>query len=143
MTIDSSLLRIVVTATMGALAVGCSSAQTASNVAPALGQSTAVHQLAAIPLELPSSTKCDHSRNLSVTPCHVTLTKRHPGAMVQLAGDFGTNLVQELDDCHGIAVIADFEGSTWTVSRRKMKNTCAAVFIYGADFAILTIVNKG
>ncbi|MBV8373426.1 MAG: hypothetical protein JOY69_09215 [Candidatus Eremiobacteraeota bacterium] len=131
-----SFLRILVVVIAGVLGVGCSGAQTSSNAAPAILQTTLRGQASS--LDAPLLAKCQHSAGFGIKPCHFTFT--HPGSkQLDLIGAQGSGDTKEIDNCKRLATIGDVSGPIYFVTPKRAKGTCAAVFLHNGKFAILTI----
>ena len=136
MSVTLSLRLILVTAIAGAFAAGCSGVQTSGITAPAPQQPTLGDRL--VVLDPLTSTKCEHSPDFGVDPCHLVFTQPH-AKQVDLIGAQGSGDTQEIDNCKRLATIVDASGPVYFVTPKKATGTCAAVFLHNGKFAILTI----
>lgn len=122
-------------ATVASLPLGCSGMQT-SSLAPAAHEAP-VQQIVA--LNGLGSQKCQSSRHFKVVPCHLTLTSKQEKEVYVEGG--GSGIVRLFNNCAGVAKLGNESGTIFIVKPEKAESTCAAVFTYRDEFAILAIRN--
>jgi hypothetical protein len=103
------------------------------------GQQASVSDSNVLPAQRADAQKCEHSGDLTVTPCHVKFSGKRRQRNIFVSPQPGSGSVGEQDDCQGIAEIADLSGGIWNVMADKVAGNCTARFTKGTSWAELKI----